>query len=147
MSGATLIALAAKEVIMDRHAILGPLDPQIQGLPSPSLLKLRETKKPEYIQDEMLVAIDIASKSMNEMKRFIRSLLVDRFNVERSKKVADFLTGGYLTHDKPITANGALAIGLPIKVGVPDDIYGLLRLYRLSTNTHDTMFSRRCPCL
>src|SRR5438874_9195240 len=29
MSGGTLIALAADEIIMDRHAVLGPVDPQL----------------------------------------------------------------------------------------------------------------------
>lgn len=40
MSGATLIALAAREILMDSHSVLGPLDPQIGGYPSPSLVKL-----------------------------------------------------------------------------------------------------------
>lgn len=147
MSGATLIALSAKEILMDAQAILGPLDPQIQGLPSPSLIKLKELKKPDYIRDEMLVAIDIASKSMSQMKGFIQELLDDKFGPERSNKVAQFLTGGYLTHDRPITAKDALAIGLQVKVGVPDEFYNLLRLYKLAPNSHDTMYSKHCPHL
>ncbi len=147
MSGATLIAIAAKEILMDKHAILGPLDPQIQGLPSPSVLKIKELKKSDYIRDEMLVAIDVASKSLNQMKGFIRSLLADKFSPEHSKKVAEFLTGGYMTHDRPITAKDASAIGFSVRVGIPDEFYQLLRLYRLSTNTYESMYSRHCQCL
>ena len=32
MSGGTLIAMAAQEIIMDRNAVLGPVDPQIGGV-------------------------------------------------------------------------------------------------------------------
>lgn len=146
MSGATLIAISAKEILMDRYAILGPLDPQVQGLPSASLLKIKEIKKPDYIRDEVLVAIDIASKSVNQMKGFIRHLLNEKLGVEQSEKVAEFLTGGYMTHDRPITAREASVLGLPVKVGIPDGFYNLLGLYRLGRH-NETMYSRRCPCL
>ncbi len=49
MSGGTLIALAADEIIMDPNAVLGPLDPQLGGpggtyLPAPSILRAVEIK-------------------------------------------------------------------------------------------------------
>src|ERR1700736_2215314 len=39
MSGGTLIALAAGEIIMDDHAVLGPVDPQLGEYPGASLVK------------------------------------------------------------------------------------------------------------
>jgi ClpP class serine protease len=33
MSGGTLIALAADEIVMSRHAVLGPIDPSSSTLP------------------------------------------------------------------------------------------------------------------
>jgi len=147
MSGATLIALAAKEILMDSHSVLGSLDPQIQGLPSPSLLKLLEYKKPEFIRDEMLIAIDIASKSISQMRNFIKYLLRERMGEDKSSKVAEFLTGGYMTHDKPITAKDAALLGLPVRVGIPENFYNLLRLYKFVSDKHDSMYSKSCPCL
>ena len=44
MSGGTLIALAANEIVMDPNAVLGPVDPQIGGLPAASILKAVELK-------------------------------------------------------------------------------------------------------
>ena len=41
MSGGTLIALAADEIILSQHAALGPIDPQIGGLPAASACKKR----------------------------------------------------------------------------------------------------------
>src|SRR6202049_2794995 len=39
MSGGTLIALAADEIVMSKHAVLGPVDPQLGRSPAASLLK------------------------------------------------------------------------------------------------------------
>ena len=38
MSGGTLIALAANQIIMDPNAVLGPVDPQIGSYPAASIL-------------------------------------------------------------------------------------------------------------
>src|ERR1700760_1762043 len=38
MSGGTLIALAADEIVMSRHAVLGPIDPQLEQSPAGSLV-------------------------------------------------------------------------------------------------------------
>src|SRR5439155_9771144 len=40
MSGGTLIALAADEVVMSPHAVLGPVDPQRGQYPAASLLRV-----------------------------------------------------------------------------------------------------------
>ncbi|RMD67675.1 MAG: hypothetical protein D6819_10995, partial [Gammaproteobacteria bacterium] len=51
MSGGTLIALAADRIVMDPHAVLGPLDPQIKNIPAVSLLKVLEKKPIDSIDD------------------------------------------------------------------------------------------------
>jgi ClpP class serine protease len=39
MSGGTLIALAANQIVMDENAVLGPVDPQLGEYPAVSILK------------------------------------------------------------------------------------------------------------
>jgi ClpP class serine protease len=51
MSGGTLIALAAGEIVMEEHAVLGPVDPQLGEYPAVSLIKLAETKPIADIDD------------------------------------------------------------------------------------------------
>ena len=46
MSGGTLIALTADEILMDPNAVLGPVDPQIGDMPAASIVKLLQTKPP-----------------------------------------------------------------------------------------------------
>ncbi|MFQ5712212.1 MAG: hypothetical protein ACE5GD_10615 [Candidatus Geothermarchaeales archaeon] len=147
MSGGTLIALAADEILMDAHSVLGPLDPQIQGIPAPSLIKVLETKPIEYISDNVLIAADVAAKALNQMRLFIERLLKDKMDGSRARMVAEFLTGGYLTHDTPITAEAAQALGLPVKLGIPERIYELLRLYDFGKPIRPSLFQIPCPCL
>src|SRR6266850_3192938 len=54
MSGGTLIALAADEIIMDNHAVLGPVDPQLGEYPGPSLVKVTKTKDVNEVDDKTL---------------------------------------------------------------------------------------------
>jgi ClpP class serine protease len=42
MSGGTLIALAANEIVLGEFSMLGPIDPQIAGFPAASIVKARD---------------------------------------------------------------------------------------------------------
>lgn len=132
MSGATLCSLAASEILMDPHAVLGPLDPQIGGFPAPSLVHLLQTKPVAAIGDEMLVLGDIASKALRQTQSFVVYLLRDRLGAAKATTVAEFLTGGYMTHDSPLVADQIRELGLPARVGIPPQVYGLMRLHKLS---------------
>src|SRR5437867_6624984 len=74
MSGGTLIALAADEIVMDPNAVLGPVDPQIGDLPAGSIVKLLELKKPAAISDEMLILVDIAAKARLQVAVFVAEI-------------------------------------------------------------------------
>ena len=71
MSGGTLIALAADEIIMDPDAVLGPLDPQIPvgntAYPAPSLIKVAKLKGNEACE-EFLVLADVAEKLLTKYR-------------------------------------------------------------------------------
>lgn len=132
MSGGTLIALAADEIIMDPDAVLGPLDPQIQVrgsvYPAPSIIRVAKMKG-ERMSDEMLVLADIAEKALKEVQNTIIYLLQDRIGVEKATEVARRLTEGIYTHDYPITVEEAQKLGLNIVTEVPPEIYTLMGLY------------------
>ena len=138
MSGATLCALAADEILMDPHGVLGPLDPQVGNFPAPSLVKLLSMKSMESIGDEMLVLADIAAKSLHQTRSFVTFVLRDSMGEEKAKNLAEFLTGGYLTHDSPLLPQELVRLGLPVRVGIPPTVYGLLRLHKLS-HPHSTI--------
>jgi len=58
MSGGTLIALAADEIVLCEHAVLGPVDPQIGQMPAASLLRAVAKKPLEHLEDKTLVLAD-----------------------------------------------------------------------------------------
>ncbi|GIV49703.1 MAG: hypothetical protein KatS3mg038_0224 [Candidatus Kapaibacterium sp.] len=75
MSGGTLIALAADEIIMSKNAVLGPIDPQLGEFPAPSLLRLRQIKDVNEIDDRTLILADIAEKALEQMRQAVAELL------------------------------------------------------------------------
>lgn len=134
MSGGTMIAMAADEIVMDENAVLGPVDPQLGSLPAASVLKVVEDKPISEIDDQTLVTADIARKAINQVQRFVRTLLEDEFPETKIKpenidRIIDSLTTGKVTHDYPITIEEAREIGLPVTAGLPKEIYQLMDLY------------------
>ncbi|WP_459890329.1 SDH family Clp fold serine proteinase, partial [Desulfothermus okinawensis] len=63
MSGGTLIALSADEIVMSENAVLGPVDPQLGELPAASIVKLLEQKDVNKIEDRTLIMADVAKKA------------------------------------------------------------------------------------
>ncbi|ADY73351.1 hypothetical protein Dester_0704 [Desulfurobacterium thermolithotrophum DSM 11699] len=129
MSGGTLIALAADEIVMDPNAVLGPLDPQLGQFPAPSILKAFEMKKKE-MKDEMLILADVAEKSLVQMKNTIIKILTAKgHSQEKAENIADLLTSGYWTHDYPLTAEVIKEMGLNVSTDVPQEVYDLMEFY------------------
>ena len=134
MSGGTMLALAADEIVMDANAVLGPVDPQLGTMAAASILKVVEQKSIDKLEDETLIMADLAGKAIAQVQRFVRTLLKDdipkpKVNPDNIEKIVDFLTTGKITHDCPITVEEATELGLPITVGLPKTIYQLMELY------------------
>ncbi|MGB9757540.1 MAG: SDH family Clp fold serine proteinase [Candidatus Bipolaricaulaceae bacterium] len=132
MSGGTLIALAADEIVMDPNAVLGPVDPQLatgQGyIPAASVLKALEQPNPNR-EDQTLILGDIARKAIQQVYETVYALLRDKLPEERAQEVARLLSEGRWTHDYPITVEELRAMGLPVSEEMPREVYELMELY------------------
>jgi ClpP class serine protease len=129
MSGGTLLALAADEILMDAAAVLGPVDPQLGDTPAASLLRVASSKPVERIDDRTLIMADVAQKALRHMREVVRGLLAPRIKGKKADTVVEELAGGHYTHDDPITVDEAKALGLPVTVGLPAQIYSLMDLF------------------
>ncbi len=129
MSGGTLIALAADEIVMDENAVLGPVDPQLGQQPAASILKVLERKPISEIEDETLIMADIAEKAIRQVKTTVIELLSDRLGAEEAERIASVLATGVWTHDYPISVREARSFGLPISTEMPQMVYQLMGLY------------------
>ncbi|RKX61412.1 MAG: hypothetical protein DRP29_00440 [Thermodesulfobacteriota bacterium] len=135
MSGGTLIALACDEIIMDEHAVLGPVDPQIKEYPAASILRLTKRKPVEHIDDRTLILADIAEMALKQMKQNLRLILNDKYPPEKVEEIIEVLSQGYFTHDYPITYEEAKKLGLPVSNKMPPEIYQLMKLFPQPTRT------------
>ena len=129
MSGGTLIALAADEIVMCEHSVLGPIDPQLGDSPAASLIKVVGEKPVAKIDDRTLVLADVGRKAIAQVKQAASELLTRRLAAEQADALAEKLTAGTWTHDYPIWASTAKSLGLSVSTDMPHDVLQLLTLY------------------
>jgi len=129
MSGGTLIALAADEIVMCEHSVLGPIDPQLGESPAASLIKVVEQKPIERISDETLIRADIGRKAIAQVKQSASELMKRSLTAEQAGTLAEKLSTGTWTHDYPIWAATAKEFGLHVSTNMPDDVLELMKLY------------------
>ncbi|MFQ5908242.1 MAG: hypothetical protein ACE5JE_05395 [Thermoplasmata archaeon] len=129
MSGGSMVAVAADEILMGRESILGPLDPQIQGHSAGSLLRLLRRKPVEAISDDKLLQAEHALRSLDQTKEFVKWLLEDKMAKDKREALAVFLTGGYISHETPIVPEVLRSYGLPVRDGLPPRVYELFRTF------------------
>ena len=130
MSGGTLIALAADEIVMSPHAVLGPVDPQLGQHSAASILAVVRDKPIPEIDDQTLMWADQARKAIEQVRALVAELLTAAGeDPDKHRKLADLLSEGHWTHDFPITAAAAREMGLPVSEAMPAEFMRLLALY------------------
>lgn len=129
MSGGTLVALAADQIVMDPHAVLGPVDPQLGQYPASSIVKVLGQKPIQEVDDQTVILADVAEKALRQVRSLVQSLLEDHMPREDADRVATTLASGTWTHDYPIVVREAKTLGLPVSTEVPSEVYSLMALY------------------
>jgi ClpP class serine protease len=129
MSGGTLIALSADEIVMSEDAVLGPVDPQLGEYPAASLLELVNKKPIERTDDRTLILADIARKALHQVKESITELLKAHYGDHKAAELAEILSAGKWTHDHPISYQEALSLGIHVRSDIPPEFLQLMSLY------------------
>jgi ClpP class serine protease len=140
MSGGTMIALAANEILLAPSAVLGPVDPQIGQYPAASILAAVQRKDVNKIDDETLIHADMSRKAVNQVREVMAALLTGRgMDPEAAQKLASTLSEGRWTHDYPITDEIAKDIGLPVATDLPNEVREIIRLYPQPRGRHPSV--------
>lgn len=129
MSGGTLIALAADEIVMDENAVLGPVDPQLGQYPAASIVRAARLKSPSALSDQFCVLLDLAEKAIRQVEHMVYELVADKLPEDRARALARMLAEGHWTHDRPITPEELREWGLRVTYAVPKEVYALMQLY------------------
>ncbi|MCD6339915.1 MAG: ATP-dependent Clp protease proteolytic subunit [Verrucomicrobia bacterium] len=131
MSGGTLIALAADEIVMAEDAVLGPVDPQMGQMGAAASIVRAVSQKPvEKVEDATLILADQARMAIRQVKKVVVELLSDRFPKEKAEELAGLLAEGRWTHDHPIAFSEAKEMGLPVTTEIPEEVLSLMSYYR-----------------
>jgi len=142
MSGGTIMACAAREIVMARHSSIGPIDPQIRGIPAKGVLSEFRRAFQEICEDDRKAAVwgPILNKytptflghcenAIEWSEHFTREQLSTNMffgGRNKDKKIDNIIK--YLTeyeevktHDRQIRHDEAKKIGLKIKLLEEDD--------------------------
>ena len=129
MSGGTLIALAADEIVLDPNGVLGPIDPQLGEYPAVSILEAVNAKDKNELDDKTLILADVARKAVRQVEQSVYCLLKENMDEVKARELATILSEGRWTHDYPISFGEARDLGLPVSDKTPSIIYDLMELY------------------
>jgi ClpP class serine protease len=127
MSGGTLIALGADEIVIDDHAALGPVDPQLGQYAAASLVEV--AKLPGRHDDQTLLLADVGRKAIHQVETLAASLLQRHADPATARDIAHLMATGVWTHDHPLMADDLRQLRLPVTVGVPAEERMLMDLY------------------
>lgn len=70
MSGGTLIAMAADQIVLAPSAVLGPVDPQLGEYPAASIIAAVERKDVNETDDKTLILADVSRKAQVQVREF-----------------------------------------------------------------------------
>src|SRR5262249_1619762 len=90
--------------------------------------KARDLKPIGNVFDLTLVLADMGEKALAQVKRGAAELLTPRMDQAAAEALADKLAGGHWTHDYALTATEARELGLPVKVGMSQEVLALRKL-------------------
>ncbi len=141
MSGGTMIALAADEILMDPHAVIGPVDPQLANkdgqFAAASVIKVVKEKPIDKVADKTLLRADDSQKAQDQMIVFVREIMKGKCGEENIDQIIAELVMGKYTHDYPIFPGRARELlGDCVKVGIPKSVYELMEFYKMAMGTH-----------
>ena len=134
MSGGTLLALAADEIVMDENAVIGPVDPQVGNFPAASIIQAVESKPVEKVDDETLILADMSRKAIRQVEKCVEGILARKMSNAEARRLARTLSTGKWTHDYPITCEEARELGLSVSTEVPEGIFQFMTLFPQPTS-------------
>jgi ClpP class serine protease len=136
MSGGTLIALAADEIVMDQNAVLGPVDPQLgtaqSSFAAASVLKALEQPNPNR-DDTTLILGDLAKKALRQVHETVRKLLLEHQTEADAERIATAIASGQWTHDYPLDVDELRELGIKVSTELPRPVYDLMDFYPQSS--------------
>jgi len=130
MSGGTIIALAADQIVMAPQAVLGPIDLQFWHIPARAIVYLSETKPKPRIHDPLLSLARRARRDVLGHHKDALDLMAGVYSSAAANRIAHKLNDGNLTHGYPVTMAAAARLGLKVSGAMPPEPLEIVRAFR-----------------
>lgn len=136
MSGGTIIALAADEIVMAPTASLGPIDSQFSlhhmhgSVPARAVLDLLQTKPKQKIGDELLELGSYCKRTIVQDHKNALELMRGTYSTATADRIAHTLNDGTLTHSYPVLFPFAKKLGLNVNDRLPPEATAIVRAFR-----------------
>jgi Serine dehydrogenase proteinase len=135
MSAGTMLALTCKEIILGKHSSLGPIDPQVGGMPAHGIIEEAQRAVTEIKTNPQLAAfwqpiiakyqptlLGACDKAITLSETLVTTWLEtgmfagDKDATKKAKKIVDGLgkLTSTLTHDRRIDVDGAEKLGIKV---------------------------------
>lgn len=143
MSGGTMLSCIGKEIIMGKHSNIGPVDPQIGGIPCYGIIQEFEKAKNDIIENPKTIpmwqliltkyppafieqcykAIELSNELIEEWLKNGAMFDGDDKKIEKIKNIIKFLNNNKETkiHSRHISAKKAKEVGLKVTDLEEDD--------------------------
>ena len=122
-------AMSADQIVLSKHAVLGPIDPQIGGLPAASIVRVAAEKPIQNTEDYTLVLADVGRMALEQLEHAARELLSGTVSDNAAIAIAQQLSSGRWTHDYPIAFREARELGLNVSEDMPKELLELMALF------------------
>lgn len=141
-SAATMLALSGNTITMHKSAVLGPIDPQINGNPAriikKGFTKVRDSVKPETLPAylpllekyslELLELCDDSERLSKELvKEWLSSYMIPESDETKINSIVDYFSDydNHLLHSRPLMFDKIKNLGINIEYA-SDDLNDLL---------------------
>lgn len=135
MSAGTMVACACKEILMGTHSSLGPIDPQMSGLPAHAVIEEFDRVRKEIQQSQLNIPLwqpiiakytptlvgeceKVITWSTETVKAWLRSgmFLGDKYAAKKARRIVEELGDHALTksHARHISMERAKKMGLKV---------------------------------
>ncbi len=134
MSAATMIACACDEIILGKHSAIGPIDPQVNGLPAHAILKDYERARADVLSNPLLgnlwavrlnqiqfgflnLCEQHIKLSEEKVAQWLNAYMFHGQDAQKAQEISRWLgnVDEHRTHGRPIGFDMALLKGLNVK--------------------------------
>jgi len=124
-SAGTEIALATEAIFLGSQANLSPIDIHIEGTPARDIVGLAK-EQASAASEGLKLAAKVAQRALRDEGRTIASLIHPRHKKKLGASLAAKLAGGRSYHGELIRIEKARRMGINVKCGVPESLYGFI---------------------